>query len=940
MDLKQLMEKDGFEFKRIGTSKSSEAIYASPCPWCKGEDRFRIFIGDKGPGNFICQKCQIEKRLRYKGFVLDYLIEIKNMEISEAKSILGLSQYKGKRRRILLSDNPGEKNQNLTSGISIPNSAWRNYMQDFVRQSISYLTEGKKHPVHGWLKDRGISKNTCQKFKLGFNLNGFMVTRTELGFGISSDGKKEIYFPAGLVIPHFRNGHILSVKIRSFKKNATNRYSNIQGSKLTPMVIGNNSNRFIIVESELDGFLLNQIATDDFITVVVLGSASIRPDRQLFKCLQQAQTVLVALDDDPAGNANFNTWWADRLPHCVRWLPIKGKDPSESYQNGVNIDIWIKAGAIYSINNRGRKKECMAVKEKNLEVSRTVHFDIEHRIVSNADDVQTFLDKAAGLNPLAVDLITSEGEENGQEIKWIIIYGRELPITCLQICTQEGLRNKLSDLLGGSGCKYLLSGKRVVKALQHVGVDIGGQIFDLELAGRLLGYLKSGGCTPEMDMVFKVARHFIGEDEIDRYRKLFRAFKNDDLKRSIIAIDILKKIAGPVIEKLKIKGLLKTAKLEFDCMSAVARMESNGMLVDGNRIEKLALEFNEQIEILRTKLQDTLGDINFQSFDQLLKGLKDKGYPISDTKKETLKQLAESNAVFKDLLDYRQVSSLRKFVSKILKNRDPVTGRVHSKWIQISSESGRMSSRNHNIQNTPKDRRLRRCFVPAPGHRFIVADYSQIELRILAEVSGDQAMIQAFQNKEDLHRYTASQVMGKTLDNVGKKDRQAAKALNFGLIYGMGVDGFRKYAREKYGVTLNRMDAKRLIGGFFRAYPGVKAWQDRIRATATSELVTLGGRRVGLYKELSMKKRLNFPIQGTSADILKKALVLLDERLRDFGGAKIVCTIHDEIVVEVPDRMVEEVVDIVRGAMVEAGEGLLKRVPVVVDLEVRESWGG
>jgi DNA polymerase I-like protein with 3'-5' exonuclease and polymerase domains len=253
-----------------------------------------------------------------------------------------------------------------------------------------------------------------------------------------------------------------------------------------------------------------------------------------------------------------------------------------------------------------------------------------------------------------------------------------------------------------------------------------------------------------------------------------------------------------------------------------------------------------------------------------------------------------------------------------------------------------MTSSEPNVQNLPRATGFRSCVTPAAGYRFIVADYSQIELRIAAQVAPDDRMIAAYRDGEDLHRLTAALVNDVPLEQVTKAQRQSAKAVNFGLIYGMGAKGLKDYAKSSYGVELSVNEATRFRTRYFEAYAGLARWHRQLDAKLRGGSVyarTLSGRRRFLQaKDRKLTTMANTPVQGLGADILKVALALTHDRLRGLD-AYLVNTVHDEIVVEAEASIADQVKDIVTTAMVEAGERFLTAVPVLVEAGICSDWG-
>lgn len=250
-----------------------------------------------------------------------------------------------------------------------------------------------------------------------------------------------------------------------------------------------------------------------------------------------------------------------------------------------------------------------------------------------------------------------------------------------------------------------------------------------------------------------------------------------------------------------------------------------------------------------------------------------------------------------------------------------------------------MSCSTPNLQQIPRGE-YRECFVPRGGCVFIRADYSQIELRIVTYLSGDENMQHAYREGRDLHRITAARTLGKTEEEVTNEERQCAKAVNFGVIYGIGVKKLREYAMTNYGVALSDAEAHQWRNGFFDAYPAVKEWQDRETQEPSEVLINANGRRRRLEKPRdSYTLRLNTPVQSVGADGLKAALGLLWKRRDQIPGVRPVMVIHDEIIVEVPEDQAETAKEWLESVMVDAMQPMLGEVPVVAEASIARSYG-
>jgi len=292
--------------------------------------------------------------------------------------------------------------------------------------------------------------------------------------------------------------------------------------------------------------------------------------------------------------------------------------------------------------------------------------------------------------------------------------------------------------------------------------------------------------------------------------------------------------------------------------------------------------------------------------------------------REEVKQLVEIRSTKKILDKLKELSSHTK------------NGRIYSEFKQIGAPTGRMASSRPNLQNITKE--LRKLFKAPEGRSLIVADYSQIELRIAAEYVGDNTMIKAFSEGKDLHKFTASLILGKTYEGVTKEERQMAKAINFGLIYGISPRSLMEYARNNYGIDISMKEAQKFHERFFEVYSGFKNWHDRVKQELSKKhslvVYSLLGRRMVVHR---FTEAVNFPIQATGSDLLKMAVVFFGKLKKDLD-AQIVNLVHDEIIVESDEECSQKAKDILSQSMLKAGRILLKKVPVEFEVEIVETW--
>jgi DNA polymerase I-like protein with 3'-5' exonuclease and polymerase domains len=403
-----------------------------------------------------------------------------------------------------------------------------------------------------------------------------------------------------------------------------------------------------------------------------------------------------------------------------------------------------------------------------------------------------------------------------------------------------------------------------------------------------------------------------------------------------------RKLYDVLSPKIAAAGLDRIADIENRCLPAMVWLAGSGVAFDRDAWERLAGEANAEAEDLASQLDGIApaksGQLygsgwNWDSPQQILEVFKALDIEVTSTDDAELAKVDHRLATL-----LRQYRAARKKVTTY--GRDWLKylsqdGRVYAGWRQIGAASGRMACRKPNLQNLPRGLAYRQCFRGPDGRVLVKADYSQIELRIAAKITKDAAMLDAYTKGLDLHTLTAQRLLGK--NDVTKADRQIAKSANFGLLYGMGAERYREYAKTDYGLELTVDQAAEYRRAFFQAYPGLTRWHRSV-GNGLKDTRTLTGRRRLAVERFTEK--LNTPVQGTGADGLKLALALLWERRDICPGAVPVLAVHDEIVVECDADQAEAVADWVKAAMVEAMAPLIDPVPVEVEVKIAPTWGG
>jgi len=410
--------------------------------------------------------------------------------------------------------------------------------------------------------------------------------------------------------------------------------------------------------------------------------------------------------------------------------------------------------------------------------------------------------------------------------------------------------------------------------------------------------------------------------------------------------------------RLETENALKTLfeELEVPLLTVLADMERNGVRVDVDMLHQQSGELAERMEAVEQEAHQVAGEtFNLGSPKQIQGILYDKlqlpvraktpkGAP--STAESVLQELALEYPLPRLILEYRSLSKLKStYTDKLPGQVNARTGRVHTSYHQAVAATGRLSSSDPNLQNIPvrttEGRRIRQAFVAEKGNLILAADYSQIELRIMAHLSGDAGLVEAFARGEDIHRATAAEVFGTGVDKVTAEQRRSAKAINFGLIYGMSAFGLAKQ------LGIDRGQAQTYVDLYFARYPGVRAYMESTRELARQQgyVETLFGRRLyvpeinarnGQRRQAAERTAINAPMQGSAADIIKRAMLRVDEWIRSAAPEILmIMQVHDELVFEVPVQQRESAETAIRQRMESAADML---VPLVVDIGAGENW--
>ena len=491
------------------------------------------------------------------------------------------------------------------------------------------------------------------------------------------------------------------------------------------------------------------------------------------------------------------------------------------------------------------------------------------------------------------------------------------------------------------------------------GIDVQGVAFDTMLESYVLN---STGRHNMDDLAKRYLGHqTISFEEIAGKGKNQLTFNQIPLEQAAEYAaedaDVTMKLQQVLWEKLSKEPTLEKLfkEMELPLLGVLSRMERRGVLIDSDALFLQSNEIANRLSELEEQAYVLAGQpFNLASTKQLQEILFDKlGLPViqktpkgaPSTNEEVLEELAFSHELPKVLVEHRGLSKLKStYTDKLPQMVNPQTGRVHTSYHQAVTATGRLSSSDPNLQNIPirneEGRRIRQAFIAREGFTIVAADYSQIELRIMAHLSQDQGLINAFTQGKDIHRSTAAEIFGVALDEVTSEQRRNAKAINFGLIYGMSAFGLSRQ------LGIGRADAQSYMDLYFKRYPGVQTFMHDIREKAKAQgyVETLFGRRLylpdinssnGMRRKAAERVAINAPMQGTAADIIKRAMIQLDQKLQNDPDIAMIMQVHDELVFEVRSEKVAFYSELIKTQMESAADLV---VPLIVEVGQGTNW--
>jgi DNA polymerase-1 len=589
---------------------------------------------------------------------------------------------------------------------------------------------------------------------------------------------------------------------------------------------------------------------------------------------------------------------------------------------------------------------------KRFSVEKKEELTFETVLIDEIDGYNALLAKLQKAKEVSFAWITQDGEALGVAVCMDLehVYLIRFMMFITEAMVADNLLALSRDYQVQLACMHM---KKLLSFLDFHEEDA---VFDAGLAAYLLQpnqseYEYDTLAKVYLDVTLPSEKEMLGKEKLGYF-----SFEDEKVQKWMAYQAIVPyKIKSVLREKLKKTGMESLYdEMELPCLYALYEMEKNGIRVDGEALHQYGKKLRTRIEELTAEIHamageefninspKKLGEILFEKLG-LKNGKKTKtGY---STSAEVLEKLKNAHPIIPKILEYRQLTKLNSTYAEGLAGYIRADGRIHGKFHQTVTVTGRISSADPNLQNIPTrmplGREIRKVFIPEEGSVFVDADYSQIELRVLAHMSGDAALIAAYQADEDIHAITASQVFDVPLDQVDSTLRRKAKAVNFGIVYGISSFGLGQ------DLDISRKEAEGYIEKYFATYGKVKKFLDRTVEDAKKNgyTVTMFGRRRPIpelassnfmTRSFGERAAMNAPVQGTAADIIKIAMVRVNRRLKkEHLQSKLVLQIHDELIIETKKEEVEIVQKILVQEMMHAAD---LAVPLLVDANVGDSW--
>lgn len=915
----------GLRARYTGATRGGE--YHAPCPFCAkrdgegGRDRLCVWPHE---GRAWCRRCERNYDLA------EVLAAQAGISLAAARKQLG----------VCVSDAPAE--QPPVSAVQ-DHAAWLACAEKLVATCEKNLWGAGGARALAYLRSRGLRDDTIREARLGVHLEERYEKREDWGLRPENHPEtgrpRKVYLPGpAICIPYFgADGGCRKVQFRC-EQSGDSRYRIVPGSKAAGMVLlpEGNITGVVLVESALDAMLFGQEGPEGWV-FAALGSACARPDSVLDAVLRNVRYLLVATDADEAGAAAFQRL-RKHYPHAVRLsLPVgMGKDPGEAFQKGLDLQAWCAIGQervreLGAVNRMRKKKPGPTKPKATTTVEVGPELEVRYTLVDTPKVATRALEELGAAAYLGLDIETAA----------LPRYTNRAGAALDPWCSAPRL---LQATAGGTVWVFDLRKVPLPGLAPILDRPWYAHNAAFEVRHLLAAEVEPGDarCTMLMDNALTNQSRSLRDLYADHFGlSLDKALQDSDWSgdlseaqlryaaRDALAAYHLAEKQRPMLRR---QGVGKLARLLYNAQHPVACMALNGLGFDRAQHRCLMEHWREEHKRSLAALSKLPGrDVNLNSPKQLADFFEAhatkeqlKHWPRTDagslsTAQEGLASFTDNPAVAA-LLDYRTWEGLlSRYGDSLAAHLHPDTGRLHPDFRIAAARTGRMAASNPNVHGLPNDAGFRRLFVADPGMSLVRADFNQAQLRIAALLSGDARLLHAYERGLDVHRMTAASVLGKTADAVSPGERSLAKAIAFGLLFGMGSRQLAVYARSSYGVSITEAEAERVRRRFFETYPDLARWQrDRVaEARATGSCVTPMGRVRNFVREEKdncYTAAMNTPIQGAEAEVLYAALALLPDALAPHGGY-LINAVHDEILVECPEDRVDAVEEALRECM-------------------------
>jgi DNA polymerase-1 len=917
----ELLRRAGLPLVHAGSTNGGE--YKGACPRCRantgdgGEDRLCVWPAQ---GRAWCRRCRWGGRL---DGLSPFLPDLDTHRLATLLEGIGDGGGGADRRR-----------------ERVDRGAWLKAVEKLVRTRAAALFRAEGADYRDYLLKRGLNEETLRAARLGAAVEERFYDGADFGLEPPPDADRapKVCVPEGVVIPCFDGrGVCRKVQFRC-ADGRHGRYRTLPGSEPVSMLLRPPGavRAAVIVESALDALLCHQEVGEGF-AFVATGSTAYRPDGATGDFLRGAPAVLIATDGDRAGAEAAGRLRRDYPASARLVVPGEfGKDVGEAYLSGMRLRDWCEIGLEEASMRLIKKKGSGSARGPAAAQVEVQGLEVSYELIGEpgrADRVVRTLRRA---EVVAVDIETAALPKHADEPGAALDPWRSRP-RLLQATVGEKVYlfdlNKVPLARLAPLFEERWVAHNAVFDLKHL---LQAEIEPLP-RDPFCTMLCENALTNENSSLAVLSRKHLGA-AVDKSMQdsdwSQGELSSEQLRYAALDAALAHRLWGVLSVKVGKRGRKKLCQLLHDAQESVANMEINGIGFDaaahGALVERWGREKRRALKALRALAGR---DLNPSSPAQVAAFLESRASKRQldawpRTKQGQLCTSAEELACYRDnesvaaYLEYRRFADLcSKFGEGLAEHLNPVTGRLHPSFRIGGARTGRFSSSGPNVQGLPRDPGFRRLFVPEPGSVFVRADYNQMQLRIAALLSGDARLLDAYARGRDVHALTASAILQKPAKAVTAEERALAKAIGFGILFGMAPSGLRRYAMKNYGIALKDREAERVHEQFFEQYPDLRRWQREqvAEAEATGCVATPMGRVRNFTREGKAAYHtaaMNTPIQGAEGEVMLAALARLPALLDPLSGLLVNC-VHDELLVECPAGAAEEVVGAVRAAMEE-----------------------